>query len=197
MIDSAAFLVFVERVRSGDAEAARELVRRYEDVIRREVRLRLDNAQLGRFLDSLDISQSVLSSFFARASEGQYQLESPDQLARLLVGMARNKLAFQARKQRAKRRDSRLTAAGRVEDLDVASAGPGPSDSASVQELYQEVRRRLSAEELQIADLWSEGCGWPEIVERLGGKPSARRMQLSRAIHRVARQMKQEDGPHG
>jgi RNA polymerase sigma-70 factor (ECF subfamily) len=193
MIDATAFSVFVEKIRAGDAEAARELVRRYEAVIRREVRLRMDNARLNRLLDSLDISQSVLSSFFARVSEGRFEFESPEQLARLLISMARNKLAFQARMQRAKRRDNRLTVDGRVEDLEVVSKGPGPSDSASVQDLYEEVRKRLSPEERRIADLWSEGWGWPEIVERLGGTLSARRMQLSRAIHRVSRQMNQED----
>ena len=57
-----------------------------------------------RLLDSADICQSVLGSFFFRAAGGQYDLNEPSQLIRLLVVMARNKLNFQIRKQRAQRR---------------------------------------------------------------------------------------------
>ena len=78
-------------------------------MIRREVRLRLDDHRLYRVFDSMDISQSVLTSFFARASTGQFDLETPEQLVRLLIQMTRNKLAFQVRRQRARRRDGRLT----------------------------------------------------------------------------------------
>src|SRR5713226_2467828 len=95
------FTEFIRRIRSGDAQAAVELVQRYESVIRVEVRQRLTDSRLRRLFDSLDISQSVLASFFLRAGTGQYELEKPAQLVKLLVGMTRNKLALQARKQRA------------------------------------------------------------------------------------------------
>ena len=113
------FRAFIARVRAGDEDAARELVERYEKVIRREVRLRLSDRTLRRVLDSMDISQSVLVSFFAKASSGGFEIETPDQLTRLLIGMARNKLAFQVRRQHARRRDSRLNEATRVEEMDV------------------------------------------------------------------------------
>jgi hypothetical protein len=58
---------FMRAIRSGNEDAARELVRRFEGVIRREARLRMDDHRLLRIFDSVDISQSVLSSFFVRA----------------------------------------------------------------------------------------------------------------------------------
>ena len=107
---------FIRRIRQGDEQAAEELVRRYEAEIRLEVRgwLRLRNPALRRVFDSMDICQSVLASFFARAAVGDFDLDEPPQLIRLLVGMARNKVAEQARHHQRQRRDVR-----RVGDLDL------------------------------------------------------------------------------
>ena len=56
----------IRRVRAGDEQAAAELVRRYEPLIRREVRFQLEDRRLCRVFDSMDICQSVLASFFVR-----------------------------------------------------------------------------------------------------------------------------------
>src|SRR5919198_6288365 len=89
----------ISRVRAGDAAAAAELVRRYEPVIRSRIRvwLRMQDRRLRRVFDSMDVCQSVLASFFVRAAAGQYDLEEPRDLLKLLVKMARNKLAMRAR----------------------------------------------------------------------------------------------------
>jgi RNA polymerase sigma factor (sigma-70 family) len=189
MIATVPFHDFIARIREGDEDAARELVRQFEKVIRREVHLRLDDPQLYRVFDSMDISQSVLTSFFARASSGQFDLETPEQLVRLLIKMTRNKVAFQVRRQRALRRDSRMTDARPVEEIDVASSSPGPSELASDHDLIDAVRNRLGDEERRLADLRGEGWEWPEIAARLGGSAQARRVQLARAVQRVAREM--------
>ena len=101
----------------------------------------------------MDISQSVLASFFARASSGDFEIESADQLVRLLIGMTRNKPAFQVRREHAQRRDRRLNEATRVDELEVQSAGPNPSEIASDRDLIDTIRLRLGAEERQLADL--------------------------------------------
>src|SRR5262245_62031836 len=93
MSDDGTFDDFLRRIRSGDAEAAAELVRRYEDTIRLEVRMRLGDPHLRRLLDSTDICQSVLASFFVRAAAGQYDLNAPVQRLKLLVAIAQNCLA--------------------------------------------------------------------------------------------------------
>src|SRR2546429_4167880 len=105
MTDPDSFAGFIRRIRAGDGEAATELVRRYEPLVRREVRLHLEDRRLGRLFDPDDVCQSVLASFFVRATAGQYDLNQPDQLLRLLVSMARNKLASAARRQTPQRRD--------------------------------------------------------------------------------------------
>jgi RNA polymerase sigma factor (sigma-70 family) len=194
MSDGDSFTEFIGRIRAGDEQAAAELVRRFEPVIRRTVRLRLTDPGLCRTLDSVDVCQSVLASFFVRAAAGQYDLDDPEQLVKLLVSMACKKLAFQARKQHAQRRDSRRVAGSDPAELQAADGGPSPSQVAAGRELLHEVRRRLSEEERQLADLRGQGCGWAEIAERFGGTPQARRMQLSRAVDRVAGELGLDEG---
>ena len=98
-------------VPAGDEQAAFELVRQYEPLIRREVRFALEDRNLGRLFDSMDVCQSVMASFFVRAASGQYDLERPEQLVSLLVVMTRNKLSSAARQQRRLKRDHRKIAA--------------------------------------------------------------------------------------
>src|SRR5262245_20665966 len=106
MSDVASFAELIGRVRAGDAQAASEVVRRYEPTLRRAVRLRLRrDPRLCRMLDSVDVCQSVLASFFVRAALGQYDLSTPDHLLKLLATIARNKVINQGKKQRAARND--------------------------------------------------------------------------------------------
>src|ERR1700722_16338340 len=130
MTDPTTFVTFMRRIRAGDGRAAEELVRLYEPLIRREVRLHLEDRRLARLFDSMDVCQSVLGSFFLRAAAGQYDLERPDQLAKLLVTMARNKLASAARGEHRRRRDQRRVAPdGAGELAGVADPRPAPDEA--------------------------------------------------------------------
>ena len=190
MSECASFTEFIRRIRAGDDQAARELVQLYEPVIRREVRLRLRDLRLASRFDWTDICQSVMASFFVRAAAGQYDLEQPDQLLRLLVVMTRHKLANQQRRHRADRRDYRRLEARDPDYLEGRSAAvPSPSRLVAGRELLEEFRRRLSEEERRLADLWAQGWEWAEIAARLGGTAGARRKQLARAIDRVEQQL--------
>jgi hypothetical protein len=124
-----------------------------------------------------------------RAASGQYELEEPAQLVKLLVGMTRNKLAFQARKQRALRRDNRRLEAIDLETCDLASTDPSPSEVVAGRELLETFRQRLSVEERQLADLRAQGSGWADIAATVGGTAQARRKQLARAVERVAKEL--------
>ena len=52
MAESSEFTEFIRRIRPGDDQAARELVERYEPVIRREARVRLRDPRLHQPLRS-------------------------------------------------------------------------------------------------------------------------------------------------
>ena len=176
---------FIKRVGNGDEEAAARLVRDFEPVVRRVLRARLRNGRAQSEFDSMDICQSVLATFFVRASAGEYDLKEPDELIKLLLTMTRNKLAEKMRRQHRLRRDSRRTVGG-VEELPLAGQGPTPSSVVAGKELLEQVRQRLSEEERQLLELRSQGLSWGEIATSLGGTAGARRNQLARALDRVA-----------
>ena len=132
MSEDSSFTEFIRRIRAGDEQAAAELVRRYEPIIRQEVRLRLHDPRLLSAFDSMDICQSVLKSFFLRAAAGQFDLDDPRDLPRLLTARARHKLAFQVRKERAQRRDRHRVAAQSAEELDPVTAVPLPEMTVSL-----------------------------------------------------------------
>jgi RNA polymerase sigma-70 factor (ECF subfamily) len=178
------FAELIGRVRGGDEAAATELVRRYEPAIRRSLRLRLD-PRLRRTCDSMDVCQAVLCSFFVRAAAGQYEVESPEQLLKLLATMARNKLAKARRHQLQARRDARRNEAGNADGEEIAADSPSPSRQASAKELLAEVRRRMSPQEQRLADLRAQGHEWAAIAAQVGGSPEALRKQLARAAARI------------
>jgi RNA polymerase sigma-70 factor (ECF subfamily) len=194
--DALSFHELLLRVRGGDQEAARELVQRYEPAIRRAIRFRLTDKRLARVMDSMDICQSVLASFFIRAAAGQFDIEQPDQLLKLLVAIARNKLALQARRQHRQRRDVRRIQSAGSDAAIFVDHDPSPSSLVAGQELLDKANALLSTDERELLDLRKEGLDWAGIAERLGGTPEALRKKLARAMDRVAHQLDLDDYCH-
>jgi RNA polymerase sigma-70 factor (ECF subfamily) len=170
-----------------------ELVQQYEPLIRIEVRRRLNDPYLNRLFDSTDVCQSVLASFFVRAAAGQYELQAPEDLLKLLLTMARKKVASQARKQQTLARDSRRSVEnpGNVEALD---RGPLPDRLVAGQDLLARFFGLLTADERRLAESRAAGLSWPEIAAAMGGQPQARRRQLVRALDRAAQELGLEEG---
>jgi RNA polymerase sigma factor (sigma-70 family) len=195
MPEATTFEELIRRVRAWDQEAAAELVRRYEPAIRRAVRFRLADARLGSLLDSMDVCQSVLGSFFVRAASGQYSLETPEQVLGLLTAMARNKLASQVRKQRSQRRDNRRVSPIAEGGSRLIAPGDSPSVAIVVLDLQQEIRRRLAPDEWQLLELRNRGHDWAEIAAQVGGLAESLRKKLSRAIDRVVGELGLDDEP--
>jgi RNA polymerase sigma factor (sigma-70 family) len=195
MSEATAFEELIRRVRAWDQEAAAELVRRYEPAIRRAVRFRLAGARLGNLLDSMDVCQSVLRSFFVRAASGQYSLETPDQVLKLLTAMARNKLASQARRQHSQRRDNRRASPIAERESRLVAPGDSPSAAMVVRDLQQEVRRRLAPDEWQLLELRTQGHNWTAIAAQVGGGAESLRKKLARAIDRVVHELGLDDEP--
>jgi RNA polymerase sigma factor (sigma-70 family) len=194
MHEHATFAAYIQRIRAGDERAAAELVRQYEPLIRRVVRLRLEDPGLRRLFDSVDVCQSVLASFFRRSAAGQYDLENPEQLAKLLATMAKNQLISAARRQRSQRRDHRRNAPDAAEHLGrIAARQSTPSQQVSGQELFRRFRQEMTDEEKQLAELRSRGLDWAGVAGVLGGTAQARRMQLARALDRVAQKLGLEE----
>lgn len=189
----------LKRVRGGDAAAAEELVRTYEPEVRRAIRVRLTDARLRRLVDSIDICQSVLAGFFVRTAAGQFDIETPEELLRLLVTMARNRVIDWARRSQADRRDGRRNVSLQDEDgqsPQFATREPGPASVLVSRELIEQVRSRLTADELSLMEQRAEGLGWDVIAAAMGQQPNAVRMRLTRALDRVATELGLEES-HG
>lgn len=185
MRDGDQFRELIQRVRNRDEDAARELATRYESAIRRVVRIHLRDARMRQMLDSMDVCQSVMASFFVRTALGQYELDSPDQLVHLLTAITRNKLANQVNHLQAQRRDIRRQTTMDDRLLAVVDRASDPSEQASAKEILEKVCDRLNIEERYLAEQRSLGRSWPELADELGGTDVGLRKKLTRALDRA------------
>jgi RNA polymerase sigma-70 factor (ECF subfamily) len=187
MTDGETLRALLVRIREGDQQAATELVRRYEPALRRTVHLRLRARQLRRFLDSSDICQAVLLRFFVRVAAGLYELDTPEQVLKLLATMARNQVVNEAiHQQAAKRNYRRLVEAGAAEGA-APAPDSSPSQRVAAAELLEKARALISPGQWQLIQLRKEGREWDDIARQLGGTAEGLRKQLARTIARVTR----------
>ena len=101
-------VALLDRIRSGDQDAALQLYYRYAD---RLIRLASQNTptELAPRFDPEDIVQSVFRTFFRRAAKGQYEAPEGDELWKLLLVMALNKVRSRGAYHRSGKRDIRKT----------------------------------------------------------------------------------------
>jgi RNA polymerase sigma-70 factor (ECF subfamily) len=187
------FRVLMDRVRAGDEAAAEALVKSYEPEIRRIVRVRLNNSKMRKLIDSVDICQSVLANFFVRAALGQFELDSPQKLHKLLATMACNKFNDQIRKQKADKRGHGKEAINDTQVLrGLEASEPGPAKTAALREILEIVRSHLTPEERYLVENRLQGREWADLATELNMTPDAVRKRFSRALDRVTQQMKLE-----
>ena len=101
----------IARLQHGDRDAATALYLRYAQRIEKVARKNSAADLVARF-DAEDVVQSVFRTFFRRASRGDYQLPSGDELWKLLLVIALNKVRRLSLHHRAQMRD-----VGKTSDL--------------------------------------------------------------------------------
>lgn len=171
-----------ERLRLGDEAAARWFFEVYGPSLRREIRLNFRDEQLRRVVDSSDIFQSVMRSFFVGCRLGEFEFRSPAELLSLLRTIARNKINSQRRYHRAAQRDLRRQSS--LQDPDVLAAAvtrtlPQGHDT------LEDVLSRLDEPNRNIARLRLEGYTWPEIANACGDAEDNIRKRFRRALNQV------------
>ncbi|MCI0684043.1 MAG: ECF-type sigma factor [Gemmataceae bacterium] len=184
----ARFHELMQHVRSGSQEAAAELVRQYQPVILKFVRIRLFRLRLHYVVENTDISQAVLADFFNGVTRGQFHIGSPVELVKLLVRMARNQVTDKARRHKARRRDSGRLETGLADGFldQVQDRAPSPSNIVAGHELIRKILSRLTSEERFLADERARAKDWATIAAECNSTPEALRKKLFRAIQRVA-----------
>jgi RNA polymerase sigma-70 factor (ECF subfamily) len=118
----------LRRLQQGQADASTELYLRYAERL-----LALASSQsssdLARRVDPEDIVQSVFRTFFRRASLGQYAVPDGEEIWKLLLVIALNKVRATGAFHRAAKRDVRRTYGGEAFDRAVESR-PGRDEDA-------------------------------------------------------------------
>ncbi len=154
----------LERFQNGDREAAGLLYARYADRLRALTR-RKSSAALACRLDPDDIVQSVFRNFFHAAREGGYDVPPGEDLWKLLLVIALNKIRARGTFHRAAKRDVRRTR--RIEGLDpftLSKENPHGQSATFLKMAAEEALAQLPPLQRHIVELRMQGYQVPEIA---------------------------------
>jgi RNA polymerase sigma-70 factor (ECF subfamily) len=181
------FAALIARVRQGDEQAAAELVRQYEGIIRRRAR-RLLGPALRVHLDSVDVAQSVNRTLLIGLRRAAFAVSTPDELTRLALTLVRRKVARHWRRRKREAECRQLTSgSGQAGIHAAARAGErhAATDALQLEETAREVLERLEGVDRQLVELRLEGYTTAEAARKLGLSPAFLRSRLSRLRKRL------------
>jgi RNA polymerase sigma-70 factor (ECF subfamily) len=171
------------RVRTGDAESARDLIQRFESEVRAMVRGRLPQALRSQF-DSMDFVQAIWESVLINDSQDLDRFTSAQHFRGFLAGVARNKVFAEHRKRTRTRRYNLkreeplyVRRGGRDRPRDLPAPDPTPSEDVQARDRYEQLVEGRSPQEVEVVDLRCQGLTFEEIAARTGlGERSVRRI---------------------
>jgi RNA polymerase sigma-70 factor, ECF subfamily len=174
----------LHRLRDGSDSAATQLFRRYADRVGKLARAKC-SAELARLVDADDIVQSVFTSFFRAATKGHYDVPGGDELWRILLVIALNKIRAKGNFHRAAKRDLRLTA-GVAELAAWAGSGRDADQSADffLRLAIAEALERLPDAHQRMITLRIEGFDVAEIA--------AQTRRSKRTVERVLQEFRRD-----
>ena len=158
----------LRRIRLGSEDAATQLYLRYAHRLYALARAQT-SPELARRVDAEDIVQSVFGSFFRVASTGHYDVPVGEELWKLFLVIALNKIRAKGAFHRAAKRDVRLTAEGN--QLDICAVVPEKQDADALAFLrlsVEEALGQLPASQRQMVTLRIEGFEVAEIAQQTG-----------------------------
>jgi RNA polymerase sigma-70 factor (ECF subfamily) len=159
----------LRRLRGGSEDAATQLYLRYANRLRALARTKV-SPDLAPRVDVEDIVQSVFGSFFRGASRGDYDVPAGEELWKLFLVIALNKIRAKGAYHRAAKRDVRLTAGGEgLEQLPAES--PAEQDAiayAVLRMTIDEALQGLPEQYRRMLVLRVEGHEVDEIARQTG-----------------------------
>jgi RNA polymerase sigma-70 factor (ECF subfamily) len=154
----------LRRFRLGQEAAATELYRRYASRVHGLARRRF-SSRLSRRVDADDIVQSVFCAFFQAVRKGYYDVPDGEDLWRLLLVIALNKVRSNRTFHLAARRDVRLTVpVTHLKSRKQAGHKTGMLLCIALDEALQQ----LEAPQRRMVELLIEGHEVSEIAAKLG-----------------------------
>jgi DNA-directed RNA polymerase specialized sigma24 family protein len=195
--DRGSVTLWIDALRAGDQEAARQLWERYFRRLVGLARLRLRSTTRA-MADEEDVALSAFDSFYAGMARGRFpDLADRDDLWRLLMTIAARKATNQRRWESRQKRGgghvvhASVRAAGAGPETDVLAQVVGPEPTPEFAAMVaEECARRLhalpDASLRQVALLKMEGYRNEEIAARLGCglQTVARRLKVIRQAWR-------------
>jgi RNA polymerase sigma-70 factor (ECF subfamily) len=181
------FDALMDRLRSGDPEAAAEVFRRFARRLIGLARQRLD-ARVRQKVDPEDVLQAALKSFFVRHAAGEYDLDSWDSLWSLLAVITLRKCGYRARHFRAARRDVDREVTLPEEDAadwQAVAREPTAEEAALLAETVERLFRDLDEDFRPVVELALQGYRAPETSAQLG----LAERSVYRVLERVRRRL--------
>lgn len=181
------------RLKAGSEDAAVLLYARYARRLRELAQAQCSAALAGQ-VEPEDVVQSVFGSFFRGASQGFYELPAGEELWRLFLVMALNKIRERSRYHRSAKRDVRRTVGGDVYELSLANvAAQDEAAAVLLQMSMDEALSRLGDAHRQVIRLRVEGYEVAEIAGRLGRSKRSTERLLQEARQHLAIHLTEED----
>lgn len=185
----------LRRLRGGNQDAATQLYLRYADRLRLLARAEC-SPDLARRVDVDDIVQSVFSSFFRGVGQGYYDVPHGDELWKLFLVIALNKIRAKGAFHRAAKRDVRLTAGGDfLDDWARSEHGSNETAHAFLRLVIEEALESLAEPQRQMIHLRIEGYEVAEIAARTRRSKRTVERVLQEFRARLADLLRADDGP--
>ncbi len=157
----------LRRFRRGSQDAATELYLRYAKRLYGLARGRV-SADLAPRVDADDIVQSVFKSFFQAVGRGHYDVPAGEELWKILLVIALNKIRTQKAYHRAAKRDARLTAGGECFERTLETLQHDEAAYAFLQLATEEALDRLPPSHKQMVELRIQGHEVAQIAVLTG-----------------------------
>jgi len=157
----------LRRLRTGDQDAATRLYFRYAERLRLLARAEC-SAELARRVEIDDIVQSVFSSFFRGVGKGYYDVPAGEELWKLLLVIALNKIRAKGAYHKAARRDVRQTVGGNHLEQFPGSIQDDAGAAYNVLKMtVEELVETLPRTQREMIDLRIQGFEVAEIAEKV------------------------------
>src|SRR4051794_19294813 len=154
----------LRRFQCGQADASTELYLRYAGRLR-ALATSQSSPDLARRVDPEDIVQSVFRTFFRRVSQGHYAIPDGEEIWKLLLVIALNKVRATGAYHRASKRDVRRTSGGEAFERAVESRPGG--DGAALDTLRMVIDELLQGQQeahRRMIEMRIEGYEMAEIA---------------------------------
>jgi RNA polymerase sigma-70 factor (ECF subfamily) len=155
----------LRRFRGGHPDAATELYLRYVGRLQ-ALATSQSSPDLARRVDPEEIVQSVFRTFFRRANLGHYSVPDGEEIWKLLLVIALNKVRASGAYHRAAKRDIRRTSGGEAYDRAIESS-PGGDEGAlnTLRIVIEELLQGQSEANRKMIEMRIEGHEVVEIAE--------------------------------